>query len=393
MFAERIRRRLLLQRESGLYRDPPKIQKRQGKFLIIGSRRVLSFASNDYLGLGASNALRRKIAGNFERFGGTSSSSRLVSGNYAAISEAEKACAEFFGYADALFFPSGYQANIGLLSTLFEPGDLILFDKHVHASSIKGIQLSGADFHGYKHNNMNHLQKRLEAINHPHPVVVTEALFSMDGDLLNIQELFTLKQRYGFLSIVDEAHSFGVLGEGGTGIAKNVADIAVGTFGKALGFFGAFLLLPEGHKEYLFNFCSPLIYSTTLPEAHGASALDILEAVSGCDPQRRYLRHISAFMKSRISEKGFKVSGDAHILSVGIEDETAALHFAQRLFKNNIFVFPARYPTVPLGKAILRLGMSTLHTEEDVDALVQGLCSAEKTWKNSSSAIAGRSWK
>jgi 8-amino-7-oxononanoate synthase len=377
MFEERFKRRLDMQRQAGLYRNPPEVREREGKCIWIGTRKVLNFASNDYLGLSTSLELKERVAENFRKYGTSSSSSRLVSGHYSIISHAEKAYARHFGYHDALFFPSGYQANLGIISTLFDRGDTVIFDKHIHASSVKGMALSRAEFLGYKHNSMSHLQKRLE-VRKERPVgVLTESLFSMDGDFLNMRGIGELKDRYGFLSVVDEAHAFGALGRNGRGIAREVADIAVGTFGKALGLFGAFVLLPEGFKEYLFNFCSPLIYSTTLPEAHAASALDLLEIVSSSEDKRELLRRNSRIMKEALTAAGFQVGGDAHVLAVEIGDEARAAAVARGLFERDIFVLAARYPTVPLGRAILRIGMTALHTEEDATRFVEALEEAD----------------
>ncbi len=373
MFKKRIINKLTAQKETGLYREPVEVENKEGRFLLIEGKKVLNFASNDYLGLSVSEKLRQKVSRNFLKYSTSSSSSRLVSGNYSVINQAEKEYARFFGYEDALFFPSGYQANLGILSALFEKGDLLIFDKHMHASSVKGMLLSGADFHGYNHNSMSHLCKWLEKFGGNQPAVLTESLFSMDGDFLDLQGFKALKERFNFFSIVDEAHAFGAIGENGKGIARDVADIGVGTFGKALGLFGAFVLLPAGFKEYLFNFSSPLIYTTSLPEAHAASAIDILEIISHCEKQRRHLREISSLTKESLVYEGFCVKGDAHILAVKIGDESRALEISERLLEKDIFVLPARYPTVPLHKAILRIGMTALHTEEDVKKLVSSL--------------------
>ncbi|MDL1968148.1 MAG: pyridoxal phosphate-dependent aminotransferase family protein [Deltaproteobacteria bacterium] len=373
MFAERIKNRLLNQHNAALYRKPVKINKRQEKYLFIGNKKVLNFASNDYLGLSVSEKLRRKVSRNFLKYSTSSSSSRLVAGNYSVINQAEKEYARFFGYEDALFFPSGYQANLGILSALFEKGDLLIFDKHMHASSVKGMFLSGADFHGYNHNSMSHLCKWLEKFRENQPAVLTESLFSMDGDFLAVQGFKALKKRFDFFSIVDEAHAFGAVGENGKGIARDAADIGVGTFGKALGLFGAFVLMPAGFKEYFFNFSSPLIYTTSLPEAHAASAIDILEFISQGEKTRKHLRELSSFTKKSLTCEGFCVKGDAHILAIEIGDESRTLEISRKLIGKDIFVLPARYPTVPLHKAILRIGMTALHTEEDVKKIVSSL--------------------
>ena len=373
MFKEQLKNRLLQKQKEGLHRAPREIEKKQGKHLFMDGKKVINFASNDYLGLSVSKELSRKVSRNFLKYGTSSSSSRLVSGNYSIINLAEKEYARYFGYDDALFFPSGFQANIGILSGFFQKGDRIIFDKHIHASSVKGMALSGARFYGYNHNSMTHLGKRLEKEPQQQPVVLTESLFSMDGDFIDTEAFLDLKNRYGFFSIIDEAHAFGAAGQKGRGLAHDIADIAVGTFGKALGFFGAFVLLPQGLKEYLFNFCSPLVYSTTLPEAHAASAIDLLEIISGCDNERESLAEAGSLMKQRLKEEGYSVEGDAHILALEIGEEEKAVEISRRLLEKKLFVLPARYPTVPIGRAILRIGMTALHTKRDIEAFVNAL--------------------
>jgi 8-amino-7-oxononanoate synthase len=372
MFAERYRRRILAREKAGLLRTPQTIAGREEKYLFIGARRVLNFSSNDYLGLGVSEKLRKKAALNFQKYGTSSSSSRLISGNYALISGAEEEYARYFGYESALFFPSGYQANIGIISTLFEKGDTLIFDKHIHASSVKGMALSGASFQGYNHNSIAHLRRRLEG-KHEQAAVLTESLFSMDGDFLDIKGFGGLKEEYGFFSVVDEAHAFGAVGEGGRGIARQVADVAVGTFGKALGLFGAYVLTPSAVKEYLFNFSSPLIYSTALPEAHAATAMDILEIVAESEKKRAYLRDLSRMMKENLVADGFRVKGDAHIIALEIGDESRAVDVSEALLFRDIFAPPVRYPTVPMGKAMLRINMTALHTQEDIKIFLNAL--------------------
>ncbi len=373
MFDKRFRDRLKLQQLEGLHRNPPVIGKRDGRFVTIRGQKVLSFASNDYLGLGSSPHLAAQVGKHFKAGGSSASSSRLVAGNYQTICRAEKIFADYFGYEDAIFFSSGFQANLAVLSTLFEKGDTLIFDKHVHASCVKGISLSGASLKGYRHNNLEHLEKRLEAATSANRGVVTESLFSMDGDLLPIKRFGDLKKKHGFYGVVDEAHAFGVLGDKGRGIARGVTDIALGTFGKALGLFGAFVLLPYGVKEYLMNFASPLIYTTSLPQAHALAAVDALELVEQGDNARKTLKDVSASMGETLIREGFQVAGDAHIISVLMGDEKKAAQVSQDLLSRGILAFSARFPTVPLGKAILRLGMTALHREEDIQTFVNAL--------------------
>lgn len=366
MFDGCLRQKLALQKERGLYRNPPLVSHGDGRTVQVEGRTLINFASNDYLGLGRSESLRRQAADAFLRYGTSSSSSRLVSGNAAVIREAERAYAEYFGYEDALFFPSGYQANLALLSTLFGPGETLLFDKHVHASTVRGMQLGSAPFKGYRHNSMAHLEKRLAGAT-GNVVVVTESLFSMDGDTPPFAALAALKATHGFLAVVDEAHAFGSLGNGGRGIAREVADVALGTFGKAMGLFGAFVLLPALYREYLLNFASPLIYTTALPEAHAVTALAVLTEVAGADEKRARLAHLSRHLTGRLTDASFAVRGEAHILAVQIGSEELAQALVKQLFDAGYFAFAARFPTVPMGQAIIRLSLTATHTETDLN--------------------------
>ncbi len=378
MYLERFRRKVSLQQKTDLFRDPLPVDRREGKYAVSRGQRLLNMASNDYLGLGDSMELRRKVAENFNRFGSSSSSSRLVSANFKRISDAEKAYARYFGYEAALFYPSGYQANLGVLATLFEPGDIVLFDKHIHASSVKGLALSNADIRGFNHSAMDHLKKRLDKAA-GQAAVVTESLFSMDGDCLDVDGMKILKKAHDFFCVVDEAHAFGVLGTQGSGLAREIADVAVGTFGKALGLFGAFALMSEEVKTYLMNFSSPQIYTTSLPEAHAASALDVLEAVQDSEPQRQHLAQLCQWLKTELTQAGFRASGDAHILAVEIGNEQFAVEIARQLLDSGILVLPARYPTVPLNKAILRISLTALHDRKDGELLVAALKEAHGT--------------
>jgi len=365
-------KKLTLYEKLSLKRSPYKIERRDGKYLWIKGERFLNFSSNDYLGIAASHKANKIVSDAFLRFDISSSSSRLICGNYSLIEEAEKEYARFFGYEDALFFPSGYQANLAVISALFEKDDIILFDKHVHSSMIKGIMLSEAECHGFNHNSISHLRRRLSKFQKK-AVVITESLFSMDGDILNVKEIESLKQEFGFFCLVDEAHAFGVLGEKGKGIARRIADIAVGTLGKAFGFSGAFVLMPKKIKELLFNFSYPLMHSTAISPAHAVACKELLHIVADSEKERKQLQEISHLARQRLKEEGFLISGDAHIICLKVGDEKESLAVSSRLLEKKVYIPSVRYPTVPIGNSILRISITSMHTEEDVEYLIRML--------------------
>ncbi len=372
MFDQRYTKKLDHQRLTGLFREPLDIHEKNGRFIRVDGRDILNFASNDYLGLASDARARQAVVRNFQQFGPSASSSRLVTGNHRVIRDAELKFARYFGYEDALFFPSGFQANLAVLSTLFGEDDAVFFDKHIHASSVKGLALSSSRFYGYNHNDLKHLERRILSKGAACPrALVTEALFSMDGDTPDFEALVSLKKKHPFLCVVDEAHSFGVLGEGGRGLARALADVAVGTLGKAFGLFGAFVLLPCLYREYLINFASPLIYTTSLPEAHAASAADLLDLVAAADDRRTHLKGLHDLFVEEAGKNGWAVEEEAHILSIFVGSEQKSLRLARRLFEKGLFVFPARYPTVPLGRAILRISLTALLEQEDVLRLIR----------------------
>ncbi len=367
-----IQKKIELYKKSGLYRIPKEIKERKGKYIYLKDSVLLNFASNDYLGIAASGKANKIFADAFLQYGTSSSSSRLVSGNYSIINEAERIYARYFGYEDAMFFPSGYQANLALISGLFDKGSNIVFDKHVHSSIIKGIILSRANYYSFRHGSFSHLEKRLKETKEG-VAVITESLFSMDGDILDIKKVKGLKDKYRFLCIVDEAHAFGVLGEKGKGIAKEISDIAIGTFGKAFGFFGAFVLMPKKIKEAFYNFSSPVIYSTSIPPSVAFASIQVLSLIESADKEREKIKRISQFARNRLKEEGFLVGGDAQIIPILVGDEEKSKRISDFLMEKGIFAPSIRYPTVPLGKSILRISITSLHNEEDVERLIKGL--------------------
>lgn len=377
-------------------------------------RPLLHFAGNDYLGLAADAHWRGTVAACFARHAPSGTASRLAAGHTTLTAEAEAAWADYFGYAECLFLPSGYQANLALLWGLLGHGDAVFLDRRVHASMAHALPSTGARLHTHRHADMDDLSRRLAAWRHnsdnasgghdgppacgtacaPQPVILAESLYSMDGILPDMARLGAVAREHGAFVIVDEAHAFGALGAGGRGRAHGVADVAVGTLGKALGLFGAFLLLPRGARNALENLASPLIHSTALPEAHAACCLALLDLLPRLDDRRHHLAALGAALRTGLRAEGVPVREGAHVACVDVGDEDRCTRLAARLRAPadggpGVLALAARHPTVPRGAATLRLGLTALHRVDDVARCVDLLAHAWKEEEEKRGAAPG----
>lgn len=370
---QRLKAETTARQEAGLGRTLLSVSRRQGSTVTVDGRDYLDFSSNDFLGLARDPQAARQLAALCTK-GCGSGSSRLVTGTSSSTLAAEQALAEYFGYESCLILGSGFMANLTLIATLFKEKNTVALDKRLHASTMAGVRHSRATFHTFRHNSTSHLEKILRS--HSVEAVLTESLFSMDGDGPDFTVLKKLKDMFSFLCIVDEAHAFGVLGASGKGLGGEAADIAVGTLGKAFGLFGAFILCPRIVREHLLHFGQGFIYTTALPPWHGDMVLDMLRRVADADVQREHLHHLGDEARTLLGEV-LPVRGEAHILAIMVGDETKSLALAEALRQEGVLVFPARYPTVPLGQAILRVNLTTMHTHDHIknlrDALVNVL--------------------
>ncbi len=366
---QRLKAETTARQEAGLGRTLLSVSARQDSTVTVDGQDYLDFSSNDFLGLARDPQAARQLAALCAK-GCGSGASRLVTGTSSSTLEAEQTLAKHFGYESCLILGSGFVANLTLIATLFGKKDSLALDKRLHASTVAGVRHSHAAFHTFRHNSMSHLEKILGA--HATTAVLTESLFSMDGDSPDFAALKQLKDAFNFLCIVDEAHAFGVLGENGRGLGRQVADIAVGTLGKAFGLFGAFILCPGIVREHLLHFGQGLIYTTALPPWHGDMILEMLQRVRDADDRRDHLRLLGDAARALLGEV-MPVRGDAHILALEVGDEAKSLALAEALRREGVLVFPARYPTVPLGQAILRVNLTSEHAQTDVEILRDAL--------------------
>ncbi len=361
-------------------RTLPNIKAKGPGTIEISGCAMLDFCSNDYLGLSMHPALKKAAGEALEQWGCGARASRLMSGDLEIHHILEKKAARFKGTQAALLFGSGYLANMGVISALAGKKDAIFMDKLCHASMVDGARLSGARIHRYRHNDMDHLDHLLRANREKsrRALILSETLFSMDGDEAPFQDLVQLKNTHEAILIMDEAHAVGAIGDSGEGLIPKcqaeAVDIQIGTFGKALGSYGAFCALSPEMKQLLVNLARPFIFSTAMPPAVAGANLAALELAEKNVQGRALLLELSTRLRQSISTKtGLESPGRFHIVPVitGPDQKTVAL--AEHLQQHGFWVRAVRPPTVPPGTARLRLSLTTDLHAEDLDRLAETL--------------------
>ncbi|WP_180072181.1 8-amino-7-oxononanoate synthase [Acinetobacter sp. YH12075] len=354
----------------------------QGKTIEIQQQQMLNLSSNDYLGLASDLRLREQFfdeTPNAQRLM-SASSSRLLTGNFPAYEQLEATLTQLFHGRAALLFNSGYHMNIGILPALADAKTLILADKLVHASMIDGIRLSSAKYLRYRHNDLAHLQQLLTQYhaddNYERIIVVTESIFSMDGDETDLAALVALKQHFAKVMLyVDEAHAIGVRGQQGLGCAElydviDAIDFLVGTFGKAVASVGGYLICDPIIRDYLINRMRPLIFSTAQPPICMAWTQFMLNQIVHMQAQRQHLAALSQSIQQGIQAKGFACPSTSQIVPVIIGDSTATVSKARQLQTAGFYVMPVRPPTVPQGSSRLRICLNTQFETADLTQLL-----------------------
>lgn len=357
---------------------PPLVH--NGREVTVNGHQMLNLSSNDYLGLANDLSLREEFLKTLtpKTFLPTSSSSRLLTGNFTAYQELEQQLADLFGTESALVFNSGYHANTGILPAVSNVRTLILADKLVHASLIDGIRLSTAKCIRYRHNDLPQLQRLIEENHSSYEkiIIVTESIFSMDGDTADLQALVALKKVYpSVLLYVDEAHAFGVRGERGLGCAEEqdcIADIdfLVGTFGKAAASTGAYIVCRQVIRDYLINKMRTFIFTTALPPVNVQWTSFILRHLPDYRQRRDSLRFISRKLKKALEELGYPCPSVSHIVPMMIGTSEKAVLKAEALRRQGFYALPVRPPTVPEGTSRIRFSLTADVTENDINRLI-----------------------
>jgi len=370
-FAQQLEKRLERIRQKGLERKIMPLQLLEGAKVLYNGQEYLNLASNDYLGLATNHDLITDFydgltADNLlENFGPGSTASRLMTGNHPVNMALENQLSGLYTPAHALIFNSGYHANVGLLPVLAGKDDLIFADKLCHASLIDGMRLSRATVVRYSHLDYDRLEALLadKRNDYQQVFVVTESVFSMDGDLADLRHLVRLKQRYQAVLYVDEAHAVGVRGRQGLGLAAeqqvlDQIDLLVGTFGKAYGSQGAFVICSQLICDYLLNTARSFIFTTGLPPVSLSWLVFILEKLPLMEKERQHVQDLSDWFRQSLSAQGLLTGGSTNIVPVMVGDAGQAVQVAERLRSKGFWINAVRPPTVPAGTARLRLSLT-----------------------------------
>ena len=364
----------------GLRRSLRVIESEQAGRVTYEGRSVLMLSSNNYLGLAAHPRVRQAAIAATERYGVGSGASRLVAGNLEPLRRLEANLARLKSAEAALIFGSGYLANLGALTALAGRSDVILSDELNHASLIDGCRLAKADLKIYRHCDTDHLKVLLEeSAAARRRLIVTDSIFSMDGDFAPLREIVTLARRFDAATMVDEAHAVGVIGPDGAGLAAELGlqaqiDVQMGTLSKALGAYGAYVAGSRVLIEFLINRARSFIYTTALP-APIAAAADAAIEIMRAEPERiRRLWDSAAHLRSRLEAAGFRFGHtESPILPLIIGEAQASVEMAKRLLDRGIYAIAIRPPTVPVGTARLRLTPIADHTRTDLDEAIEAI--------------------
>mgnify|MGYP002700066807 FL=1 len=381
---EVLQRRLAERRHQSRYRRRRVLESAQGPRLQVDGRDLLQFCSNDYLGLANHPKLIAAMQDTAAQFGVGGGASHLVCGHSELHHQLEERLAKVTGRERALLFSTGYMANLGTVTALMGKGDHILEDRLNHASLLDAGLLSGARFQRFQHNDMADLERRLQKLPADgNRLIVVDAVFSMDGDMAPLPALAALAQKYDAWLMADDAHGFGVLGENGAGSAEffgldqQQLPVLMGTLGKGLGSFGAFVAGSDELIESLIQFARPYIYTTAMPPAVAAATIAALDLLVDEPWRRSHLQELIRYFRDKAIALALPVmASNTAIQPLLIGDEIAAMALSSALEQRGILVSAIRPPTVPVGSSRLRITLSAGHSKADIDCLLAALVEA-----------------
>lgn len=360
-------------------RVPRVVDGAQGPVAVVDGVEVLNFSSNDYLGLAGDPRLAKAAASALDRSGVGAGASRLVVGNHREHVALEAALADWQRCEGVRLFNSGYAANVGLMTTLLRPGDVVFSDELNHASIIDGCRLSRATIVVFAHGDLGQLDRELSRHPAGRRVIVSESLFSMDGDFADLVGLDELRRKHGAALVFDEAHAVGVHGPEGRGLAAEAGvapDVLVGAFGKAFGGFGAFTASSPAIAELLWNRARSFVFSTGMPPSIAAAARAALSIVRGSegDERRRRVASLAQRFRELVPRAGGAAS--SAIIPVHVGEDGAVMQLSRKLFEQRVFAQGIRPPTVPVGTARLRISLGAGHELHQVERAARLLSDA-----------------
>jgi len=386
---QRIEQATAFLREAGLYPNYPRIESAGTEpEVVVDGRSTLMFCSNNYLSLSNRPEVKAAAVETLLAHGMGPGGSRCLCGNVGVLEDLDRSCAKLVGMPDAITFPTGYMANLAVFKGLLDPflgifpyrkGAAAVFcDEYNHATVMDGIALSHAKRVLFKHNDVAHLEAQLiKFADHCPKMIVTEGVFSLDGDVSPLAEIAELAHKYGAILMVDDAHGIGLMGEHGGGTLEHLglqgkADIVMGSFDKALGGMGGFLAASKPVVEYLRVAARPYMFSSTVPEVMAAAMITSMDLCMNDPEPRHRLRENAAFLKHELEALGFTIlgNGSVPVVPVLIGDEDKAIEFGRRTFELGLFAPPFRWPSVPLKTARIRVTPMADHTREQLERAV-----------------------
>ena len=375
---ERIDSELLQLKNGSLFRKMTVFDSAQTAVVTIEGKKQHLFSSNSYLDLSSEPRIKEYAGRILNEYGAGSGGSRLTTGTTRIHMELEQAIAAFKNREAALVFNTGYMANVGILSALTQKGDIIYSDQLNHASIIDGCRLSKADLVVYRHNDMDDLEEKIKAHPGKRGIIVSDGVFSMDGDIVNLPRLTELAGRYGLLSMIDEAHATGVIGATGRGTEEyfgmeGSVDVLMGTLSKAVGGEGGFVCGSRSLIEYLVNKARSFIFSTALSPVSMAADLEGLRLIMEQPERVQKLQENIRFCCAALNARGIDAASETAIIPIIIGGEARAMRVMELLKERGYYISAIRYPTVAKGSARLRLALMSSHTHEDLEGLADAL--------------------
>jgi len=371
-------------RDRGLHRRLRLIGGPQGPHVTLDGKQVLLLCSNDYLGLANHPKVRGAAAEAAMRWGAGAGASRLISGNMQPHSRLEKRLATFKGYESALLFGSGYLANTGTIAALARDGEVVFSDELNHASIIDGCRLSRAETFIYRHGDVEHLSWGLRKAGERAALIVTDGVFSMDGDVAPLTDLSELAKRHGCRLMVDEAHATGAIGPGGRGSVaaaglSGEVDVVMGTLGKALGSYGAYVCANRETTDYLINSARSFVFSTALPPSVAAAGLAALELLESQPERVERLAANARALREALAGEGLRTGDtETQIVPLPVGDAGTAMDLCERILERGVFAQGIRPPTVPEGSSRLRFTVMSTHRREELERAAKLVGSAAR---------------